>query len=219
VIGTNTFYQGSATDPSSISNGDYWLVKDVSNLRDSVQARDGIEITAAMASAINSVVFPVNYSFNDIPLMTQQIIDQHKQIGQDPLVHLAKYRYFRINLVIIYTDGFSVASTNAFISQQINRWFSNYQIFGGIIEPSSILQVAYGVNGVNTARFALSSDNDASGNLLAVGAYGIEEVDQYGNNIQNFDGTKPIILEDNELPIFYDLGPNGPLQRTVSTWV
>ena len=222
VINGNTFNQGNpitynnAGSPVPGTVGDYWLIKDNTTLNNSIQCRDGIEISAAMASAIGSTIFPVDYTFNDVALLTQQIMDQHKQIGQDVLVHIATNRYFRINLVAIYDNGFSKNSVDQSLSAGLTSWFTNNQIFGSIIEPSAILQQVFVTAGINTARFAKSTDNSTY--------YGIQEVDVYGNPImQIYDPSSTsvsgaIILQDNEIPVFYDLGPNGPIQRSLNTW-
>jgi hypothetical protein len=222
VINGNTYNQGlpitytGAGSPVAGTVGDYWLVKDATNLRDSVQSREGIEITSAMGSAIGASIFPINYTFNDVCLLSQDIVDQHKQIGQDVLVHLARNRYFRINLVAIYDNGFSKISVDQSLDAILTAWFTNNQVFGNIIEPSSILQQVLNSNGINTARFAKSTDNSTY--------YGIQEVDTDGNPIGqiydpgNATSSGAINLEDIEIPVFYDLGPNGPIQRSLNTW-
>jgi uncharacterized phage protein gp47/JayE len=219
VINGVTYSQGSAIGYNNINQpvpgtvGDYWPVRDNTNLRNSVQAREGIEITPSMAAAINATIFPVNYTFNDVALLTQEIIDQHKQIGQDPLVHIAKYRYFRVYLVVIYDNGFAKATVDQSIAGALTSWFNNTLTFGSIIEPSGILQQVFNTVGVVTAKFANSFD------LSNSAYYGIQEVDKDGNPIGlSNDGTSQIILEDIEIPVFYDLGPTGPLQKSVNTW-
>lgn len=221
VINGVTYSQGSAINYNASGSpvpgtvGDYWLVKDVTNLRESIQARDGIEVTAAMASAMGASVFPIDYTFNDVPLLSQEIVDQHKQIGQDVLVHLAIYRYFRLNFVAIYESGFSKVSVDQGLSGAFTNWFTNNQIFGNIIEPGNILQQSYNVSGINTIKWATNTDNPSY--------YGIQEVDENGNFIAqiypNASTNGAINLQDVEIAVFYDLGPGGPIQRSLNTWI
>lgn len=190
---------------------DYWMVKDISTLRDSVRARDGIEVTSAMGSAISGNAFPISYTFDKLPLLTQEITDRHKQVGQDVLVHTARYRYFKVNLVIIYRTGFSKANVDQEIEVALTIFFES-QKFGSILQPGDILQVVYQIPGVETARFADSFDSASH--------YYLEEVDANGNNIAYLNPNLDVLLEDIELPVFYSLGPNadGPIQKTHNTW-
>lgn len=190
---------------------DYWMIKDISSLRESVRARDGLEVSAAMGTAISGNSFPVTYDFDKLPLLTQEITDRHKQVGQDVLVHTAKYRYFKVNLVIIYRTGFSKANVDQELQVALTSFFEA-QKFGSILQPGDILQVVYQIPGVETARFATSFD-DAS-------HYYLEEVDSNGNHIEYFNPNLDLLLEDIELPVFYGLGPNadGPIQKTHNTW-
>lgn len=191
---------------------DYWRVRDITTLRNSVRARDGLEISASMGTAISGNSFPISYTFNKLPLLTQEIIDRHKQVGQDVLVHEAKYRYFKVNLVIIYRSGFSKSSVDQEISFALTTFFES-QKFGAVIQPGDILQVVYKISGVETARFADSFD-DAD-------HYYLEEVDANGNNLDYLNPNLDVLLQDIELPIFYNLGPleDGPIQKTHNTWV
>jgi hypothetical protein len=195
---------------------DYWLIKDITDLRDSYRARDGLEITLSMANAINQSVFSIEYTFDKLPYITNKIIDSHRQIGQDVLVHTARFRHFIANLVIIYNNGFVVNSVNDSIANNLETYF-NSQLFGAIIQLNDIIQIVYQTQGVDSARFATSSDDATH--------YGLEEVTANGTNINIYE--EDFLLEDIDLPIFYSLGPetNGtsspvrPIQKTQNNWI
>jgi hypothetical protein len=195
---------------------DYWLLKDITDLRDSYRCRDGIEITTAMANAINQSVFSIEYTFDKLPFLTNRIIDSHRQIGQDVLAHTAKFRHFIANLVVIYTNGFVVNSVNLDISNNIETFFNN-QLFGAVIQLNDILQIVYQTPGVDNVRFATSADDAVH--------YGLEEVTANGTNITIYE--EDFLLEDIDLPVFYSLGPdtNGtsepvaPIQKTQNNWI
>jgi len=195
---------------------DYWLLKDITNLRDSYRCRDGLEMTTAMANATDQSVFSIEYTFDKLPFLTNRVIDSHRQIGQDVLVHTAKFRYFIANLVIIYSNGFLVNSVNTDIANNIETYFNN-QLYGAVIQLNDILQVVYQTPGVDNARFATSSDDAVH--------YGLEEVTADGTNINIYE--EDFLLEDIDLPVFYSLGPdkNGtsdpvaPIQKTQNNWI
>jgi hypothetical protein len=47
------------------------------------------------------------------------LLDSHKQITTDVLVHTAQERYFDINLIVMYSNGFSVDAVNAAVAAAI----------------------------------------------------------------------------------------------------
>jgi len=195
---------------------DYWLLKDITDLRDSARCRDGVEITSTMANEINQSVFSIEYTFDKLPFITNKIMDSHRQIGQDVLVHTARFRYFIANLVVIYSNGFVVNSVNTNIANNLETYFNN-QLFGAVIQLNDILQIVYQTPGVDNVRFATSADDAVH--------YGLEEVTTNGTNISIYE--EDFLLEDIDLPAFYSLGPdtNGtsapvaPIQKTQNNWI
>lgn len=191
---------------------DYWLVKDNTNIQGSTRARDGIEVSSTMATGIDGSSFPISYTFNKLPTLTQTVIDRHKQVGQDVLVHEAQFRYFKINLVAIYKAGFAKSNVDQGIENALTAFFEQ-QNFGAVIQPGDILQTVYQVPGIDTVRFGTSFDDSSH--------YFIEEVDVNGNTINYFNPNLDLTLQDVELPLFFALGPNsdGPIQKTQNTWM
>jgi uncharacterized phage protein gp47/JayE len=212
TINGNTYYLNDSNEDGNA----YWLVKDVTDLRDSYRARDGIEISPSMGSAIQNSVFSIEYTFDKLPYLTNKILESHRQIGQDVLVHTARFRYFRINLIAIYNNGFVINEVNNTLANNFESFFNN-QFFGAIIQLNDLVQVAYQTAGIDNIRFATSAD-DAT-------YYGLEEVTATGEFIQRFD--QDVLLEDIDLPILYSLGPNtqgtnspvAPIQKTQNNWI
>jgi hypothetical protein len=203
---------------------DYWLVKDITELRESVRARDGLEISStinpqtgiAMASAIEDSIFSIEYTFDKLPYLTNKVIDAHKQLGQDVLVHTANFRNFIVNLVVIYNNGFNINQVNTQLESNVRNFF-NEQYFGAIIQLNDILQIAYSTPGVDSVKIATSADDATH--------YGIEEVTGNGTFVQRYQTD--FLLEDIDLPMLYSLGPDdqgtgnpiAPLQKTQNSWV
>lgn len=190
---------------------DYYLLKDVTNLRNSKRSRDGIGLSAAMATAIEGSRIEIEYSFNRLPLLINQIVDQHKQITQDVLVHEAVLRYFNVNLVVIYTSGFNKNVVNNQIRTALVDFFDSYG-FGAIIQIADIINVVHNVHGVDNVRLATSGDD--------INNYGVQEIDALGE-VVGAPITTDFYLQDIEIPVFNNLGPlnNTPLERTQSTWI
>ena len=156
------------------------------------------------------------YTFDKLPYLTNRLLESHRQIGQDVLVHTARFRYFRINLVAIYNNGFVVNEVNNTLVNNLETFFNN-QFFGAIIQLNDLVQVAYQTAGIDNVRFATSSDDAVY--------YGLEEVTATGEFIQRFE--QDVLLEDIDLPILYSLGPNtqgtdapiAPIQKTQNNWI
>jgi uncharacterized phage protein gp47/JayE len=194
----------------------YWLAKDITNLRGSERCRDGIELGTAMANAVANSAYSVEYYFNKLPLLTNRIIDAHKQVNQDVLVHAANFRQFLINLEIIYDGTSNVEATNNAIFTTLSTYF-NSNPFGAIIQFSDIIAITYDVPGVLNARIPTAADV-AGTNYSSY--YGIQEINPNGTIRQTF--TDDFTLDEIDLPALYGLGPvDGikPVQKTKSTWV
>jgi hypothetical protein len=219
TINGNTYYSAGP----GVTNPDYWLVKDVTNLRDSHRCRDGIEMGTAMVNAISSTSYPIEYTFNKLPFLTNQVIESHKQLGQDVLVHTANFRNFLVNLEIIYTNGFVVDSVNTLIATNLSEYF-NRQRFGAIIQYNNIINIVFQTSGVNNAQILTSGD--VYGTPYS-SYYGIQEINPDGSikttySPENPDYLTGFSLGDIDLPALYGLGPvnmTAPIQRTQSTWL
>jgi uncharacterized phage protein gp47/JayE len=194
-----------------ILNQDYFLVRDISNLRNSFRARDGIEMRSSMATAVTGSRFVIEYAFNRLPLLVNQIAEEHKQTTQDVLVHGANNRYFNTNLVVMYERGAIKQRVDDEIEIAIERFF-RAQDFGAVIQMSDITSVVHNVQGVDNVRIATSADNPTK--------FGIQEVNASGNVLDQLPFTNDFILGDIDLPYFNALGPtdDGPIQRTQNTW-
>jgi len=197
-------------------NQDYWLAKDITNIRDSERCRDGLEISAAMGSAVANSSYSVEYYFNKLPLLTNRVIDAHKQINQDVLVHAANFRQFLINLEIIYDNTFNVEATNNAIFTALSTYF-NSNPFGAIVQFSDIVALVYDVPGVLNARIPTASD--VAGTSYS-SYYGIQEINPDESIKQTF--TNDFTLDEIDLPALYGIGPvdgTKPVQKTKGTWV
>jgi hypothetical protein len=200
-------------------NTDYFFLKDITNLRDSYRASDGLEISSAMKNAQDNSVFSIDYTFDKLPYLTNKIIDSHRSVGQDILVHTANFRYFRVNLVIVYRNGFVPNTVNTEIITNLETYF-NEQLFGAIMSFHDIENIVYQTNGVQNVRIAKSSDDPTY--------YGIQEVYSDGRFINTYDPelTDAILMEEIDLPRLYTLGPDdqgtgspiAPIQKSQNNW-
>lgn len=184
----------------------YWAIEDVSELGRSVRARTGIEwdsdvkgqssgdseegeeftgktIIANTAEGLEITGYTYDRNIVDF----QATLEANKQITSDVLAHQSSTRHFKLDLTIMYAQGFSVASINNNIKQAIEEYF-NGAYFGTTIQLSDILQAVHNVGGVDNVRWsrdvleADSKTEDASGNPR----YRVTEVDNEGSPLCNF---------------------------------
>lgn len=185
---------------------DYWQVRDTTNYRGSRRSRDGIEWSTTAATAIGAATeFVINYSFDRLPLTLNELIDTHKQITTDVLVHSATERYLNINLIIMYTGGFGKSAVDTAIEATLTN-FLEKMYFGSVIQLSDIVEIVHEVPGVDNVRIATSSDG--------IG-YGIQEVALDGITPIGLPHTTDFFLQDSDLPVLNRVIAS---QRSQNTW-
>ena len=196
IIGNATYKEGV----------DYWLVKDNTNYKGSRRARNGIEWASGAASSIgSSTQFTLSYSYNDLPIILNELMDAHKQVTTDVLVHEATKRYFNVNLLVMYIPGFSRASVDQGIETGLIQFF-NAQLFGAILQISDIIDIVHDIPGVDNVRLAIPAD---------LTAYGILEVSQDGVTPISPPFINDFTLQDSDLPVLNSIKTT---QRSQNTW-
>jgi uncharacterized phage protein gp47/JayE len=196
IIDGRPFYQGT----------DYWQVSDTTTYANSRRSRDGIEWSAAAAASITAgTLFVLDYTFDKLPITLNEIMDAHKQVTSDVLVHSANERYLNVNLVIMYTAGFSKAPVDTAIVASLTNFFDR-QLFGSVIQISDVLEVVHEVPGVDNVRLASPSDGVA---------YGIQEVALDGTTFIGGPHVTDFFLADSDLPVLNKIVAS---QRSQNTW-
>jgi uncharacterized phage protein gp47/JayE len=184
----------------------YWLVRDTTVYKGSRRSRDGIEWSTTVTSAVAvDQLFIIDYSFDKLPLTLNELMEAHKQVTTDVLVHSATERYFTINVVIMYTPGFSRSSVDEAISTALISLLEK-QTFGAVIQVSDLLEVIHEVPGVDNVRLAVPSDGVA---------YGIQEVAGDGVTPIGVPHTTDFALQDSDLPVLNRIVTN---QKSQNTW-
>lgn len=197
----------------------YWLVEDITELHGTVRARNGIEwnpnlngaLTAAdgtpgnrTGKALNEFASGLsisidNYVFDKNIVDLQAAIEASKQVTTDVLVHRGRYRYFKLDITVMYSSGQNTLAVNQNIRTAISRFFAGQQ-FGNVVQLSDLLQIIHGVSGVDNVRW--SSDVPGSldaGRVYETNASGTtrpSETDSLVPRVYNND----FFLKDDELP-------------------
>jgi uncharacterized phage protein gp47/JayE len=196
IIEGRAYYLGS----------DYFLVSDTTNFRQSRRGRDGIEWAApAAASIATGTMFSFTYAFDRLPLTLNELMDRHKQVTTDVLVHSAQERYLNISLIVMYTGGFAKSTVDEAISAALEA-FLERQLFGTVIQISDIIEVVHAVPGVDNVRLATPSDGVS---------YGIQEMAPDGVTPVGYPRVTDFLLQDIDLPI---LNAAKIYQRSQNTW-
>jgi uncharacterized phage protein gp47/JayE len=185
---------------------DYWQITDTSNYRGSRRSRDGIEFSAAAATSIGvATEFTVSYTFDKLPLTLNELMERHKQVTTDVLVHSANERYYNINLIVMYSAGFTKSAVDSAISIALAD-FLERQYFGAIIQMSDIVDIVHDVPGVDNVRIATPSDGVS---------YGVQEIAADGTTPIGVPNTGDFFLQDSDLPV---LNLVAAYQRSQNTW-
>lgn len=195
TIGSMTFFLGS----------DYYLVKDITNYKGSRQGRDGIEWTSAAADMIAwTTSYTIDYDWNRLPITINSLIDSQKQMSSDVLVHAATQRFFNINTVQTYTQGFSTTAVDSNVIIALTTLFNNLT-YGAVIKISVILDAIHRVPGVDNVRLATPADG---------GPYGIQEIAADGATTLGAPYTTDFSLLDSDLPVLNSVVVSKRSQNT-----
>lgn len=217
-----TFWQPTTGLPTSITvrapgqesmfflNEHYWLVEDITELRGTIRARNGIcwdrtlngSLTPTgprTAPALQAFTLPnqaievENYLYDKNVPDLQAVMETARQVTTDALVHKAIMRYLKLDITVMYTEGANVTETNNAIRNALTGYLSSLY-FGTIIQLSDILQVIHGVTGVDNVRWSqdLASPSTTIRRMYETNAGGVPRTGIYYN--------RDFILRDNELP-------------------
>lgn len=209
---TELLWQPIDTVPSSITINNqnyflgvhYWQIRDITTTKGSKNAKDGIEWLASVGNTIASnSQYTVTYTFNNLPLLLNEVMEQYKQTTSDVLVHVATQRFFIVNLIIMYSPGFTQSSVDADIQSSLSDFMGGLG-FGSVIQISDILELAHEVSGVDNVRLAVPGDGVP---------YGIQEVTSSGV-ILGLPFTADFELTDCELPVLDGLVTTRKAQNT-----
>lgn len=183
---------------------DYWQIRDVTINKGSKNAADGIEWSANVAVNVTSTTqFTVSYDFNELPSVLNELMEEYKQTTSDILVHSATERYFIVNLITMYSPGFTQTAVDTDITTALTAYFQNLS-FGSIVQISDILELVHEVAGVDNVRLALPGDSVP---------YGIQEVSSTGVIIGG-PYTTDFELTDCELAVLDAMVSNRKAQNT-----
>jgi uncharacterized phage protein gp47/JayE len=184
VIGANRYYKanyyniGDAKYYNDILHtieAAYFFITDNSESYGSIRARNGIEWSstvlgelvdpgsggaAVVATDDTNVGLPMavdNYSYDRNISDIQAVIERHKQVTTDVLVHQAIYRYFKLYITVMYAKGSTTSSVDQSIAQALSSFFKS-QYFGTVVQLSDLLQVVHNVPGVDNVRWTNEYD-------------------------------------------------------------
>jgi uncharacterized phage protein gp47/JayE len=183
TIGANTWVLGT----------DYWLVHDITSNMGSRRSQDAIEWKSTVTTTAGTA-YTISYTWNRVPMAVNEIVDTYKAVTQDVLVHAAKLRYFNVNLVIMYTPGFSPAAVETDVFTALSD-FLEQQNFGAIIQLADLTNAVADVAGVDAVRIARNASPVDDSTF-----YGVQEVDKTGVTLLN-TFTNDFALLDSQLPI------------------
>lgn len=190
VIGnlfTPTYWQPATDLPDSIVTSDatyiknihYWAVEDVTELGNTVRARNGIEWATGINGKVQAdydlgpftgpkivgtadeVINVESYSYDRNVIDLQTALEGNKQVTTDVLAHRAVTRFFKFDVTVMYQPSISATDINDAIQASVAD-FLDGQYFGTVIQLSDVLQVIHNTSGVDNVRWSrdLTTDRD-----------------------------------------------------------
>lgn len=202
VVGTNTYFLDTH----------YWAIEDITLLGNTVRSRNGIEwdptadgmmtgdpdggpYTGDPITGTGTTSMTISgYTYDKNIIDLQTALEGAKQVTTDVLAHRASTRYLKLDLTVVYSSGFSVATTNATISTALSTFLAG-QYFGTTIQLTDLLAIVRGASGVQNVRW--SNDLALEGALNRVTETDVNGNPRLGGTVF-FNGD--FYLLDSELP-------------------
>lgn len=161
-------YQPVAIPPTSITVGttvrvlgtDYKLVRRRDGMWGSSREFSGLYSSAPLFPTGTNL--RLQYSYNQLPVLLNTVVDAHRQITSDPLVREVRRRYFRFNLIVAYKNYTGTTDVDQTIRTTLTDWMGTLG-YGDWIQASDIEALVHGVGGVDAVRLATTGDGVAAG--------------------------------------------------------
>lgn len=155
----------------------YWPVEEVTDLRGTVRARNGIEWSLGVPAQVspdapsgpytgsfvtelpaNTPITVEDYQYDRNIVELQALLEANKQVTTDVLAHKSEQRFFKVDLTVMYNQGASVVDTNLEIQTLLANFFDTFH-FGGIVQLSDVLQIVHSASGVDNVRWTSDLPN------------------------------------------------------------
>lgn len=167
------------SDSAYVKNIHYWAVEDVTEIGNTVRARNGIEWATGIgglnsadydegpftgptiAGTADDAIAIDGYRYDRNVIDLQVALDGQKQVTADVLAHRAKTRFFKLDVTVMFMNGIGISDISQQIADALNIYMSG-QYFGSVIQLSDLLQIVHNVNGVDNVRWSrdLTSNRD-----------------------------------------------------------
>lgn len=190
TINGNNYYLGTH----------YFLVHDVTNLKGSTRARDGLEIVPDLGASSSPPIatqpyeptgptlnfnnyanlsFNIDYQYDaNIPTL-QAVVDKARPVTVDALVHQAPTRYIKLDVTVNFQQNANIPSVISNIQLTVQNYLQSLN-FGDTVSLAALLSAITSVGGVQSAQW--SSDLNYNFNTnLATPALKVMETDINGN--------------------------------------
>lgn len=197
----------------------YFIVEDISTNGGTIKARNGIEwltmpdpsTSTAAVNVAQGTSFNVDYTYDIAVSQLQAVMERSKQITTDVLVHSSNYRYMRLYITIMYTQGFTESNVDIQIYNSVAA-FLNTQYYGTTIQMSDLLQVIHNTNGVDNVRWTYEDPVNDPNNPK----HKVEFVTRYGDSFATrLFSDKDFILNDDELPAMPNILGGDEIQNAL----
>lgn len=158
----------------------------------------GIAWISTHRPAVGSV-FSVSYTYNQVPTLVQDAINQWRLVGTDAKAHAGKPVYLQLNLAMVYDRRYDPTSVNTAIDTAMSTMMANLG-FESLLQVSDILQTVHNVPGVDNVRFLTSTDNATSYAISRMSAYNVNsQISLFAANGRAMDVQFP----DDQYPVYY----------------
>lgn len=147
----------------------------------------------------NNAAFSMAVTYNSVPSLVQQAIENWRLLGTDVQVHAGKQILLKLHFAIVYLPNFTISSVNLAIQSAVATFLLGLGFDAGV-QISDLVQVVHNVPGVDNVRLTNSVDNSIN--------YGIQSAKPDGTTITTYNNAgRPIdvYFNDNQYPVLYSI--------------
>lgn len=159
------------SDATYIKNVHYWAVEDITELGNTVRARNGIEWATGIKGKVQAdydtgpftgpkiigtaddAISIDGYTYDRNVIDLQAALEGNKQVTTDVLAHRAKTRFFKFDVTVMYQASIQAADIDAAIQSSVQTLLDG-QYFGTVIQLSDVLQAIHNTSGVDNVRWS-----------------------------------------------------------------
>lgn len=177
---------------------DYWIVQRKDAFGFGTRSLYGLSWQTTRRPP-NGTVFSITYTYNAVPRLVQDTIDQWRLVGTDAWAHAGRAIPVKFHFAIVYDRRYDSTAVKTAIDNALAAMVNGIG-FASQLQASDVLQTVHNVPGVDNVRFLTATDDATN--------YAMQRMSNYASNtvVQTYATAGRVIdvaFSDDQYPTFY----------------